>query len=76
MGCSRSDSAPALAVLALFCGLQSPSQAMAHAKGLYNTQAEAQKRANELGCQGTHLNHGLWMPCGDEAMYHRELRQE
>ncbi|MFM9047995.1 MAG: hypothetical protein ACKOOH_10165, partial [Cyanobium sp.] len=30
----------------------------------------------ELGCQGTHQNNGLWMPCSGEAMLHKELRQE
>jgi hypothetical protein len=49
---------------------------MAHAKGLYKTKAEAEKRAKELGCKGTHQNNGLWMPCGHEAMLHQELRQE
>lgn len=65
-----------VAALALFCALQLPSQALAHAKGLYKTQAEAEKRARELGCKGTHQNNGLWMPCSGEAMLHQELRQE
>ena len=64
------------AAMALFTVLQLPSQALAHAKGLYKTQAEAEQRAKELGCQGTHQNNGLWMPCSGEAMLHRELRQE
>ncbi|MBM5793786.1 MAG: gibberellin regulated-like protein [Cyanobacteria bacterium K_DeepCast_0m_m1_088] len=53
-----------------------PAEAFAHAKGLYKTQAEAEQRAKELGCNGTHLNNGLWMPCGHEAQLHKELRQE
>ncbi|MEB3353453.1 MAG: DUF3721 domain-containing protein [Cyanobacteriota bacterium] len=48
----------------------------AHSKGLYRTQAEAEQRARELGCAGTHQNNGLWMPCGNEAHLHQELRQE
>ena len=66
----------ALAALTLVCALQLPTPAQAHAKGLYKTQAEAEKRAKELGCKGTHQNNGLWMPCGHEAMLHKELRQE
>jgi hypothetical protein len=66
----------ALSAIALFCAVQLPGQAMAHAKGLYKTQAEAEKRAKELGCKGTHQNNGLWMPCSHEAMLHQELRQE
>jgi len=46
------------------------------AKGLYKTQAKAEQRGKELGCNGTHLNNGLWMPCGHEAQLHKELRQE
>jgi len=76
MPCSRSDSGAALAALALFCGLQVPGQALAHAKGLYKTQAEADQRAKQLGCRGTHQNNGLWSPCADEAALHQELRQE
>ncbi len=66
----------ALSAIALFWAVQLPGEAMAHAKGLYKTQAEAEKRAKELGCKGTHQNNGLWMPCSHEAMLHQELRQE
>jgi hypothetical protein len=52
-----------------------PSLAEAHAKGLYKTQAEAEARAKELGCKGTHQNNGLWMPCADEGAMHHELRK-
>lgn len=53
-----------------------PAEALAHARGIYRTQAEAEARARELGCKGTHRNNGLWMPCGDEALLHKELREE
>jgi hypothetical protein len=53
-----------------------PAAVQAHGKGLYRTQAEAEQRARELGCRGTHQNNGLWMPCSNEAHLHRELRQE
>jgi hypothetical protein len=65
-----------VAAVALLIALQLSDQALAHAKGLYKTQAEAEKRAKELGCNGTHLNNGFWMPCSGEAMLHQELRQE
>lgn len=64
------------ATLALSFSLLSAEACWAHAKGLYKTQAEAEKRAKELGCKGTHQNNGLWMPCSHEAMLHQELRQE
>jgi hypothetical protein len=62
MPCSRSDQRLALAAGALLCALQLPNQVPAHAKGLYQTQAEAEQRAKELGCKGTHQNNGLWFP--------------
>lgn len=62
-------------LVALGVGLALPA-AQAHPKGLYKTQAEAEKRAKELGCTGTHQNNGLWMPCAHEDMLHKELRQE
>ena len=66
----------AFAAIALLSVLQLPNQALAHAKGMYKTQAEAEPRAKELGCKGTHQNNGLWMPCSGESMLHKELRQE
>ena len=76
MPSSVSDRCLALSAVGLFCALQLHNPALAHAKGLYKTQAEAEKRAKELGCKGTHQNNGLWMPCSHEAMLHQELRQE
>lgn len=38
--------------------------------------ALAEQRARELGCQGTHQNNGLWMPCRDEQDVHHKLRQQ
>jgi hypothetical protein len=66
----------AVAFVALVCALQLPNEALAHAKGMYQTQAEAEKRAKELGCKGTHQNNGLWMPCSGGSMLQKELRQE
>ena len=63
-------------VLLLVVWLGAPGAALAHAKGLYKTQAEAEQRAKQLGCQGTHQNNGHWMPCADEATLHRQLRQQ
>lgn len=64
--------------ITLFTILQLPNQALAHAKGMVKTQAEAEaeKRAKELGCEGTHQNNGLWMPCSGEAMLNKELSKE
>ena len=48
--------------------------AHAHPKGLYDTQQQAEQRAKELGCQGTHRNNDKWMPCSNEASLHQHLR--
>lgn len=76
MASSRSDQRLGVVAVVLFLAWTQPHQVLAHARGLYKTQAEAEQRARELGCKGTHQNNGLWMPCSDEAMLHKELRQE
>lgn len=69
--------AAALALAPVLAGaLVLPRPALAHPKGLYVTEAEAQQRALQLGCSGTHQNNGRWMPCRDEAEMHRFMRQE
>ena len=53
-----------------------PSPAFPHGKGMYDTKAEAEKRAREIGCEGVHENNGRWMPCQDEADLHKALRRQ
>ena len=53
-----------------------PQASWAHSKGLYSTRSEAEQRAKQLGCDGVHDNNGRWMPCSNEAMLHKELREE
>lgn len=65
-----------LGLLGLLCCSTLAAPALSHSRGLYKTQAEALQRAKELGCEGTHRNNGLWMPCNNEAHLHSELRQE
>ena len=60
-------------VLALLVN-QTPG--LAHGKGLYATEAEAQQRAAEIGCTTVHENNGRWMPCADERELHRQLRKQ
>ncbi|MFU8884677.1 MAG: gibberellin regulated-like protein [Cyanobacteriota bacterium] len=42
-----------------------PLTSHAHPKGLYDTQQQAEQRAKELGCTGTHQNNGKWMHAAD-----------
>ena len=63
----------AIALVAVFVG---SSPALAHGKGLYSTEAEAQARAEEIGCMTVHQNNGKWMPCADERELHQQLRKQ
>jgi hypothetical protein len=61
--------------LALMTVLLGISPAFAHGKGMYASKAEAQKRAQEIGCSTSHQNNGRWMPCSDERELHKQLRK-
>tara|TARA_Y200000002_G_scaffold234370_1_gene193584 strand:- start:126 stop:344 length:219 start_codon:yes stop_codon:yes gene_type:complete len=61
-------------VLAMLC--LTPDRVEAHGKGMFATQSEAEARAQELNCKGSHENNGKWMPCQDEADLHRALRRQ
>jgi hypothetical protein len=65
---------PALIALLTLALLAAPPDAHAHPKGLYDTQQQAEQRAKQLGCEGTHQNQGQWMPCSNEAALHQHLR--
>ena len=62
------------AVIAVF--VVSPLASHAHGKGNYQSKAEAEQRAVELGCETVHQNNGKWMPCADERELHRQLRKQ
>ena len=60
----------------VFALLVNQTPALAHAKGLYATEAEARQRAAEIGCSSVHENNGRWMPCTDERELHQQLRKQ
>ena len=66
-------SALGFGVLAL---LMNQTPGMAHGKGLYATETEAQQRAAEIGRSSVHENNGRWMPCADERELHQQLRKQ
>ena len=66
-------SIPFVVVLALAAY---PLAGLGHGKGLYSTEAEAQARADEIGCITVHQNNGKWMPCADERELHQQLRKQ
>jgi hypothetical protein len=51
------------------------SSAHAHMRGMYATKAEAEKRAAELKCKGTHAMGTMWMPCANERALHDSLQK-
>ena len=51
------------------------ASAQAHMRGMYATKAEAEKRAAELKCKGTHAMGALWMPCANERALHDALQK-
>ena len=70
-------SKPLLALsFGVFALLVNTTPGMAHGKGLYGTEAEAQQRAAEIGCNNIHENNGRWMPCTDERELHQQLRKQ
>ena len=48
----------------------------AHSRGVYNTEADAQIRAQQIGCKMVHQNNGKGMPCADDRELHRQLRKQ
>ena len=66
-------SALSFSVLAL---LMNTTPGMAHGKGMYTTEIEAQQQAAEIGCRSVHENNGRWMPCTDERELHQQLRKQ
>ena len=62
--------------IALLVFIFGSGPAQAHGKGIYFTEAEAQTRADEIGCKTVHQNNGKWMPCADERELHRQLRKQ
>ena len=53
-----------------------PLASLGHSKGIYQSKADAEQRAVELGCKSVHQNNGKWMPCADERELHRQLRKQ
>ena len=53
-----------------------PMASLGHSKGIYQSKAEAEQRASEIGCETVHQNNGKWMPCADERELHRQLRKQ
>ena len=53
-----------------------PMASLGYSKGIYQSKAEAEQRADEIGCKSVHQNNGNWMPCADERELHRQFRKQ
>ena len=60
----------------LVFGVFSPPPAIAHMKGMYETKAEAEKRAAQLKCKGAFQMGDMWMPCATERVLHDALQRQ
>ena len=58
-----------------FIFLNFNSYSLAHVRGTFSTEIEAEKKSLELGCEGTHKNQDKWLPCENEKELHRHLRK-
>jgi hypothetical protein len=60
----------------LVFGVFSAPPAIAHMKGMYETKAEAEKRAAQLKCKGAFQMGDKWMPCATERVLHDALQRQ
>ena len=51
------------------------SNSLAHFRGTFLSEEDAEKRSLELGCEGIHKNQDKWMPCKNEKELHIYLRK-
>ena len=62
-------------IFLFFLSLNFNNYSLAHTRGTFLSEEEAEKRALELGCEGIHKNQDKWMPCKNEKELHIHLRK-
>jgi len=62
-------------IFLFFLSLIFNNYSLAHMRGTFLYEEEAEKRALELGCEGIHKNQDKWMPCKNEKELHIYLRK-
>ncbi len=65
-----------LLVPVIVFGVFSAPPAIAHMKGMYDTKAEAEKRAAQLKCKGAFQIGNMWMPCATQRVLHDALQRQ
>ena len=62
-------------IFLFFLSLNFHSYSLAHTRGKFLSEEDAEKRSLELGCEGIHKNQDRWMPCKNEKELHMYLRK-
>ena len=62
-------------IFLFFLFLNFNSYSLAHLRGTYLSEEDAEKRSLELGCKGVHKKQDKWMPCKNEKELHIYLRK-
>ena len=62
-------------IFLLFLSLNFNNYSLAHMRGTFIYEEDAEKRSLELGCEGIHKNQDKWMPCKNEKELHFYLRK-
>ena len=62
-------------ILLFFLYLNFNSYSLAHTRGKFLSEEDAEKRSLELGCEGIHKNQNKWLPCKSEKELHKYLRK-
>ena len=62
-------------ILLVFFFLNFKNYSLAHMRGTFYSEQEAENRSLELGCVGIHKNKGKWLPCKNEKELHMYLRK-
>ena len=61
-------------IFLFFLSLNFNNYSLAHMRGTFISEEEAEKRSLELGCEGLHMNRDKWMPFKSEKELHKFLR--
>jgi len=56
-------------IFLFFLSLNFNNYSLAHMRGAFLSEEEAEKRSLELGCDGIHKNQDKWMPCKKEIEF-------
>jgi len=62
-------------IFLFFLSLNFNNYSLAHMRGKFLSEQEAEKSSLELGCEGIHKKQKKWLPCENEKELHKYLRK-